>query len=316
MAGGGLLALHYRKNVREALKKVYPEHAWLPWRFVYTPRGFLATRENRVEFFKYAAAMLDIKDTEKDKWYSVRRSQLEDLGGAGILVNYYGHSLRVALKDIYPDHPWEADKFAGRQSPQSTEGIALIVHEFETQHQIKTLDAWYRVPSRDWKGHSLNRIVHRTGSLLQVLKLVYPDHSWNPRLFYVFGKKSMQQKLKMKLQELLPGYDVLEDVHTSSIATWSTNRHLQFDLFVPELYLALEYQGEQHYEDVSPRMKSQAYWKQMDAEKMALCGRNGITLVEIPWHSWDGNAEFIHARLLSARPDLEGILPPVAAVFT
>lgn len=59
----------------------------------------------------------------------------------------------------------------------------------------------------------------------------------------------------------------------------------RLDIFIPELKIALEYHGEQHYEPIvpfggKPRLEKQM---KMDLLKKQLCQRNGITLVEWPY---------------------------------
>ena len=65
---------------------------------------------------------------------------------------------------------------------------------------------------------------------------------------------------------------------------------MELDIFLPELDLAFEYQGEQHFMSFS-------HWagddglkniQDRDAEKRAACGVNHITLIEVPYR-WDGS---------------------------
>jgi hypothetical protein len=303
--GGGLLALHYRDSLPTALKALYPSHEWLPWRFKHAPKGFWANQENRIAFFDWCGSQLGINHANLDAWYSIKRNQVEQLGGDGLLVNYYGHSLTTALADIYPDHRWDPARFLNSSSPSSAIDISAVLSEFAEQRQVKCLEDWYRVSSRQWKGHKLAPIIKRHGGLPAVLKLVYPDHKWQLSSFSVLGKKAMQFKLKSAVAQIFPAARIDEDVHTTQIASWKTIRHLEFDIFLPEYNLALEYQGEQHFQATVPTMRTQQHWEQADAEKMALCQRYGICLIDVPFHDWDGSPASMRARILAARPDLQ-----------
>jgi hypothetical protein len=65
-------------------------------------------------------------------------------------------------------------------------------------------------------------------------------------------------------------------------------------IFVPELSLALEYQGESHYKDNI--FGSSERRSHCDLEKKEMCAKYGITLVEIP-HWWDSKIESLQATL-------------------
>jgi len=57
---------------------------------------------------------------------------------------------------------------------------------------------------------------------------------------------------------------------------------MQFDIFVPSLQLAIEYQGAHHFND-HIFFGSQKKYSQRDQEKREACKRVGITLIEIPY---------------------------------
>ena len=80
----------------------------------------------------------------------------------------------------------------------------------------------------------------------------------------------------LSLSQLLPsGTEVLEDFLLPQL-------NLRFDIWVPSRNLAVEYQGEQHFRDVSyvgAKSRSQTW----DHAKAAACQKAGIALVEIPF---------------------------------
>ena len=59
---------------------------------------------------------------------------------------------------------------------------------------------------------------------------------------------------------------------------------MELDIWLPELNLAFEYQGEQHYSDdvISRR----------DREKRSACKEAGIRLIEVPY-TWDASKEYV-----------------------
>jgi hypothetical protein len=75
-----------------------------------------------------------------------------------------------------------------------------------------------------------------------------------------------------------------------------------FDIFVPALRIALEFDGEHHYGDVS----GVGQWTEKaasDAQKMAICLREGISLVRVPYW-WDRKQSTLKQLVVAVRPEL------------
>jgi hypothetical protein len=58
---------------------------------------------------------------------------------------------------------------------------------------------------------------------------------------------------------------------------------MRLDIFLPELALAIEYQGQQHYQPVTAfgGEEGHARLRERDAEKRRLCRENGVNLVDV-----------------------------------
>jgi hypothetical protein len=106
----------------------------------------------------------------------------------------------------------------------------------------------------------------------------------------------MQEHLVKILRSLLPS-DVTMRTNYShpSLLYSNTNASMQFDVYIPSLAIAIEYQGQQHYYE-------HYLWgaldlqKKKDEEKRQACKKNGITLIEIPFW-WDGRSNSLEATL-------------------
>jgi hypothetical protein len=77
---------------------------------------------------------------------------------------------------------------------------------------------------------------------------------------------------------------------------------MQLDIFLPNISLAFEYQGEQHYFDIHCFGPQQQYARR-DEQKRRACGKADITLIEIPYW-WDFELDSLKATVHDARPDL------------
>jgi len=87
---------------------------------------------------------------------------------------------------------------------------------------------------------------------------------------------------------------------------------MELDMFVPDLSLAFEYQGQQHYADNEYFTGFTDAVQKRDKTKKELCDSVGITLVNIPYW-WNGKINSLKATIHNIRPDIidnkEGYLP-------
>jgi hypothetical protein len=73
-----------------------------------------------------------------------------------------------------------------------------------------------------------------------------------------------------------------------------TNALMFFDVAIPSLKLAFEYQGEQHYEPFEHLGGEEGLLKRIayDKQKRQACVDNEVILIEIP-NTWDRKADYI-----------------------
>jgi hypothetical protein len=85
----------------------------------------------------------------------------------------------------------------------------------------------------------------------------------------------------------------------------STSKRGQLDVYLPELMIAFEYQGEQHYGHTTLNLIRQDAVTQQrrDKEKEEACKELGITLITVPYW-WDGKVESLQSTIRRKRFDL------------
>jgi len=87
----------------------------------------------------------------------------------------------------------------------------------------------------------------------------------------------------------------------------SLGKYIELDIFIPELSLAFEYNGEQHYKFVPIYNQELQKIQQRDQFKQMICKDNGITLITIPFW-WDKTIESVASTIHYLRPDIS--MPP------
>jgi hypothetical protein len=109
--------------------------------------------------------------------------------------------------------------------------------------------------------------------------------------------------LKLRLEEIFPGKETIEEYRPSSLSFNPRSRSdVELDIYIPSIRLAFEYQGAQHYGDVFSYGQRQQ-GKERDPEKTAACLKEGITLISIPYW-WDTERDSLANTIRQHRPDL------------
>jgi hypothetical protein len=100
------------------------------------------------------------------------------------------------------------------------------------------------------------------------------------------------------VRKLFPNNEVLWDYRLPELRFSKSNAKMELDIWIPERFLAIEYQGEQHFETFwrgyveLSETQTLAGTQRRDEEKRQACLGKGITLVEIPY-TWDRTLEYV-----------------------
>ena len=167
---------------------------------------------------------------------------------------------------------------------------------------LKKPEDWYRVSLKQICEHGGATPLRYIG-LLKMLEITYPSMEWDNNLLTRRNKKACQFYLRQTIESLYPGYEILEDYRHPQIQFSGTNQLGELDVYIPELQLAFEYNGEHHYRDI-PAFGPVELYKRRDEEKMQICKDLRITLVTVPYW-WDETTDSLLTLIINENPKLE-----------
>ena len=280
LAGGATLLSFYSHDLRELLSTIYPDHHF-DWSVV---------DENSIEIHrkKMNEIFQKLYLTELNDWLKVKRFHIIRNGGASLL-RFYSNNIKKLLMAVYPNHIWEFKKMSFqpdvnyRKTFEYQMGILNIYRE---QYLIREKKDWYRISSLD----EIN--------LYSSLSSIYANEKWKKILFQNRIKKSKQRILFAILNGIYSSYLLLENYRHPLItneSVWSDSS-LEFDIFIPTLNLAFEYQGVQHYDNIPEFFSDPELYRFRDQLKENSSILFDIKLVKIPFW-WDQTKQSLISSL-------------------
>jgi len=242
-----------------------------------------------------------------DDWYKNTGRKLTELikdnGGSRIIAQH--GSIINALAVLYPEHSWNSVKFVhkSRHYWKDKKNQLKFLEDFAKQNNVLKKDDWYGISSsqvRQAGGTVLLR--YYNNSLLQALREIYPDHFWKdlPHFRFNKGSSKAQVALQNTIVNLLPETQMLVNFRHPEL-----NR-LEYDIFLPQLSLAFEYQGETHYHPTI--FGSYLQTIKNDNKKVQISNKIGVTLIPIPYW-WNKSIPFLINQLRKYRPDIQIVAP-------
>jgi hypothetical protein len=266
--GGNRLVSMYQGSVERIVKEIYPN---FPWDFSEVNLGTKPAQKKRMAEIFQSLRLHSIND-----WLGVSRNQMIKAGGRSLL-QLYGNDMKKLLCSIFEDHQWEFGKMKFRPHVDyyhsSLEFNFKKLQRIQSLYGITTKNDWYRIPLK------FDEI-----SVRNLLKLIYPDEKWDQTLFTLKSKKTVQRILYTYIRNIYNQHFTLENYRHPLICYELLP--LEFDVFVPSISLAFEYQGAQHYDDLPSLSSHLSIYQERDKKKELLSFDHLIKLIEIPYW-WD-----------------------------
>lgn len=295
--GIGMLK-YYKGSISKMLKDNFKDHKWMIWRFSSVNAGFWREKENQLDYLQWFSDQRNMK--RKEDWYNITTRDLLVNGGDGILVQY-NNSISSMLTEVFPDHKWQIWRF--QQVPKgfydNLDNKRDYFDWLEDELEIKELSDWYRISLDQIAKIGPTTLFKKYDGIANVVRKIYPDYNWDwtTKVF-----RASQWRLKRLVERLFPNHPVKEE-YTDRELVYPSGGKMLLDLYISEIKLAFEYQGQQHYYEVHKfgKQESQA-WK--DEMKRRICSSRSITLIEIPYW-WDFKIFSLAGTIKSLRPELD-----------
>ena len=252
------------------------------------PTGYWNKKENIILFLN------KLKNTYKlqthEDWNSIKRRHIQAIGG-GKLLNIFSifeiKCLGFPEGILMFSHPKKPSGFW-----DNDENIKNFLNNLKEKLNLHTNDDWNRL--------SFNLIQSFGGSGLvskfskeQIIKKQLIDNELN--INKTAAIRSSQRWLFLQIQKLFPGEEIVEDYFHSEISR-ASGFSVQFDIFLTNKNIAIEYHGKQHYEDI-PTLAPLEMYNMRDNEKEKLCKQFGVQLIVIPFW-WDNNLDSLKQKIL------------------
>jgi len=161
----------------------------------------------------------------------------------------------LLLIKIYPEINWNiftCRKTVPRGFWDSAENKRKFIEKIRRDFDIKSSEEWSRISREQIFKFRGAGVLSKTGNLRGVLRDVFPNQEWRDEKFMRRNKKARQRWLTLKISEIFENFEVIEDFKNTEISK-KAGLSVEIDIFIPELKLGFEYQGEHHFEETQGR---------------------------------------------------------------
>eukprot|EP01114_Cavostelium_apophysatum_P021400 TRINITY_DN7453_c0_g1_i1.p1 TRINITY_DN7453_c0_g1~~TRINITY_DN7453_c0_g1_i1.p1 ORF type:complete len:488 (-),score=137.23 TRINITY_DN7453_c0_g1_i1:47-1510(-) len=269
----------------KALMNVYPEHEWQIWRFRSVPKGHWTSIQNLRSALSELYKRQHFSDWED--WYRIKKSDITEMFGSGLLESFDDSPIKL-LTATFPEYPWKPWKFLhllltdGFWDKDSN--VLDFLDSLREQLQIETLDDWFSVSVEEVQLLGGATLLAKHNGLYGLLSRYYPNHNWTkPTNNFHKDPSKLHSYLHRVVMNLFPpNQDVFVNYSHPMLRYDDEKRSpVEFDIYLPQLRLALELHGKQHFD--KEHKLGDPLTASKDERKRQICTANNITLIEVPY---------------------------------
>ena len=293
--GGGTLLNKY--SMFELKSMACPEGKSLFNNPKHSP-GFWENKENILQFLSKIKEKYNLNTPED--WIAITHNQIISFGGRTLLNKYSIYDLKCIAcpegKSLFYNPPKPSGYWDNK------ENIHKFILQMEQKYNLNTPEDWKRISRHQISSEGGCGLFQSKNYSEIKIKFETPNKTAKviPFSKLISGsvqKRSSQRWLFLQVQKLFPREEIVEDYFHSEISRES-GFNVQFDIFMIERNIAIEYHGKQHYEDIPSGFSNVETYKNRDMEKEKLCSEHGIQLIVIPYW-WDNKLDSLRAFLYS-----------------
>ena len=265
------------------------------------PPGYWKNKENVHKFLSQIKEKYNLNSPED--WNSITREHILSNGGSRLLSKYSMFELKcMAYPEGKSTFISEAQHKPARYW-ENQENIDNFLLEISRKYNLNSPEDWKRISKSQITSEGGGGLFNST--FYSKIKIKFTP---NEEPFFVpfsqlisdgspIQKRSSQRWLFLQIQNLFPREEIVEDYFHSEISRIS-GANVQFDIYMIERKIAIEYHGKHHYEDIPQAFSNVETYQYRDLEKENLCIEHGIQLIVIPYW-WDNKLDSLKTFLYS-----------------
>ena len=175
-----LLTNYFGGNISNALQEIFPEFNWKVWRFSFVPEEFWEHKKNHLEYLEWFSVKMDLQTFED--WYSVKRQDIIQTGGTGLLNRYNGYLSNALQHLLDPDLSWQTWKFdyVPKHFWSNPKNQRQYFDWFGITIGISKPEDGYRIMVSDIMANHGSGIMFQVfhDSVSKAMVTVYPEYNW------------------------------------------------------------------------------------------------------------------------------------------
>ena len=296
--GGSSLIHRYSNNLFRALEDTFPEYKWDRLQFEHKfPAKYWQSIDNQRKYFLHMEEKFEIRNFED--WNKIKNSQVKSNGGSGIL-KIYNNSLYKALTNIFPERKLNLLSFRSHSKKENYKiNAKILINQLISTFLVQKKSDWYRISVEQIAQFVNGASDYCIGGLKNLLVTQFPQENWQfLNQNKGRGKKASQRWLLISIQRLIKFRFILLENYHHPLMKFKSETIAELDIYIPELNVGFEYQGEQHYNDY-PTFSNLNSSTTCDQQKESLASKHSIYYLVIPYW-WDKSPSSLYSILSSS----------------
>lgn len=120
--------------------------------------------------------------------------------------------MRRLFSSVFPEHKWETWRFGSTTpqfwsdlgSPETRAALISLIETIAKKHNISqgNLAKWYSISYKKL-GSGVQKALRQAGGFINALRLAYPNHDWNPKLFMSATTSGRKESVQQRLHSLI-----------------------------------------------------------------------------------------------------------------